>query len=105
MAWNHRHSTELWIGYREKPNETLVEGPALQDASTASYATLPAGHPLGYHDAVLNLFRDFYNVVGRSGKTSPVSRPTFETGYEEMKILDSIVRSNKKRRWVKVTWD
>jgi len=104
MAWNHKRSTELWIGHREKPNETLIEGPALQDSSTATYATLPGGHPLGYHDAVLNLFRDFYNVVKKSGETSPVSRPTFETGYEEMKILDAIVQSDKKRRWVKVAW-
>jgi predicted dehydrogenase len=104
MAWNHARSTELWIGYRERPNETLVEGPGLQDSTTARYATLPGGHPLGYHDAVLNLFRDFYDAVRRSGDAVPVPRPTFETGYEEMKILDAVVRSHKERRWAKVAW-
>lgn len=101
MAWNHKHSTELWIGHREKANEILIESPSLMDASTARYASLPGGHPLGYHDAELNLFRDFYNVV--NGKTAAsLVRPTFQTGYEEMRILDAVVRSNRTRRWQKV---
>jgi len=101
MAWNHKHSTELWIGYREKPNETLIENPVMQDESTSKYASLPAGHPVGYHDAVLNLFQDYYDAVN-GNETSAVSRPTFETGHEEMKIIDAIVESNKERRWVKI---
>lgn len=101
MAWNHKNATELWIGHRKKPNETLIENPVLQDESTAKYATLPAGHPLGYHDAVLSLFQDYYDAL--NGKeASPVARPTFETGYEEMKVVDAIVESNKKRGWVTV---
>ena len=32
-AWNHKRSNELWIGRRDKPNEILIEGPALQDPS------------------------------------------------------------------------
>ena len=103
-AWNHKRSNELWIGYREKPNETLIENPVIQDKSTAKYATLPAGHPLGYHDAVLNLFKDFYDVVESGKETSAVSRPTFETGYKEMKILDSILKSNKAGKREKVQW-
>ena len=100
-AWNHKHSTELWVGYREKPNEMLIENPVLQDESTAKYASLPAGHPTGYHDAVLNLFQDYYDAV-KGSETSPVARPTFETGYEEMKIIDAIVESNSKRQWVSI---
>jgi predicted dehydrogenase len=74
----------------------------LQDESTSKYATLPAGHPLGYHDAVLNLFKDFYAVIKRGKQTSSLQRPTFKTGYEEMRILDAIVESNRRKRWVKV---
>jgi predicted dehydrogenase len=92
----------LWIGHRDKPNEILIESPALQDKSTARYATLPGGHPLGYHDAELNLFNDFYNVIKTGKEDSPVSRPAFKTGYDEMMILDAIVKSNKSRQWVKV---
>lgn len=100
-AWNHKEATVLWIGYREKANEILIENPTLQDPSTAGYASLPAGHPLGYHDAVLNLFKDYYEAVekGRQGREL---RPTFQTGFEEMKILEAILASHKKRSWVEV---
>ena len=100
-AWNHDEATKLWIGYREKANEILIENPTLQDPGTARYATLPAGHPLGYHDAVLNLFKDYYQAVESGGKGSEL-RPTFETGFEEMKILEAILASHKKRGWVGV---
>jgi predicted dehydrogenase len=102
LAWNHKRSTELWIGYREKPNEVLIESPALLDKSTSRYASLPGGHPLGYHDAEMNLFGDFYNAIKGSAIISPISRPTFKTGYDEMKILEAIIASNKTRQWKKV---
>lgn len=99
-AWNHRESNKLWIGYREKPNEILYENPTIQNSLTAKYATLPAGHPLGYRDAVLNLFRDYYSAV--EGNEPEIQRPTFLTGYEEMKILDAILKSYKTKKWIKV---
>ena len=100
-AWNHKDATKLWIGYREKANEILIENPTLQDPSTAHYANLPAGHPLGYHDAVLNLFKDYYQAVAAGGKGSQL-HPTFKTGYDEMKILEAILSSHSKRGWVEV---
>jgi len=104
LAWDHRRSNHLWIGYRDKPNETLIEGPILQDPDSASYASLPAGHPLGYHDALLNLFKDFYEDVKAGGNETKRAfpRPTFHDGAEEMRILKAIVDSVKKRGWVKV---
>jgi predicted dehydrogenase len=104
-AWNHKKSNELWIGHRDAPNETLIESPVLQSPETASYASLPTGHPLGYHDAMLNLMRDFYDVV-KAGGVEParaLPRPTFRTGYEEMRILKAVVESNRTRSWVKVS--
>ncbi len=100
-AWNHKEATVLWIGYREKANEILIENPTLQDPSTAGYASLPAGHPLGYNDAVLNLFKDYYEAVEKERKGREL-RPTFQTGFEEMKILEAILASHKKRSWVEV---
>lgn len=100
-AWNHKEATVLWIGHREKANEILIENPTLQDPSTAAYASLPAGHPLGYHDAVMNLFKDYYEAVDKGGKGREL-RPTFQTGFEEMKILEAILASHKKRSWAEV---
>jgi predicted dehydrogenase len=106
-AWNHKRSNELWIGHRDSPNETLIESPVLQDPVTAAYASLPTGHPLGYHDAMLNLMRDFYDAVkatvaGGKEPERALPRPTFRTGYDEMRILEAVVESNRKRGWAKV---
>ncbi len=102
LAWNHNKSNELWIGHRDKPNETLIESPLLQQKDTQKYATLPAGHPLGYHDAVLNMFKDYYQAVENNTSDEGSDRPTFRTGYDEMKILDAIVRSVKEKSWITV---
>lgn len=104
LAWDHRRSDRLWIGYRDKPNEILIEGPVLQNPESGSFASLPAGHPLGYHDALMNLFKDFYEAVkaGERDRKRMLPRPTFNDGVDEMRILEAIVRSVKKRAWVKV---
>jgi predicted dehydrogenase len=101
MAWNHKDATRLWLGYRERPNEDLIENATLQDPATAKYATLPAGHPQGYYDAVLNLFKDYYDAV-RQGDAAGANRPTFRTGLEEMKILGAVLESHRTRRWARV---
>ena len=103
-AWNHKRSNELWVGHRDSPNEILIESPVLQSPETLSYESLPTGQPLGYHDAMLNLLRDFYDVVKAGGKEAARSlpRPTFRTGCEGMQVLGAVVESNRKRAWTKV---
>jgi predicted dehydrogenase len=105
LAWNHRRPAELWIGWRDRPNETLIESPVLQHPASAIYTSLPSGHPMGYHDAVLNLFKDFYDAVKSRGKEPhrTLPRPTFRTGWEEMRILQAVVESSQARTWMKVT--
>jgi predicted dehydrogenase len=104
LAWNHKHPNELWIGWRDKPNETLIESPVLQGPASGAYVSLPSGHPMGYHDAVLNLFKDFYDAVKAGGREPArvLPRPTFRTGWEEMRILKAVVESNRTRGWAKV---
>jgi len=103
IAWSHKDPTKLWRGYREKANEELIESPYLLAPEAARFSTLPAGHPLGYHDAVLNLFKDFYKAINDGeGAANKMNRPTFRTGYDEMRILDAIIISVRQKRWEKV---
>lgn len=103
LAWNHKDSNKLWIGYRFKPNEELLENSNLMYPESSKYAVLPAGHPLGYFDAVKHLFVDFYQAIEQNkGAELTNERPTFQTGYEEMRILESILRSVKNRSWEKL---
>lgn len=104
-GWSHVHPNALWIGHREKGNELFYESSALQAAETQKYAALPTGHPMGYHDAVYNLFRDFYTALAakRDGRSFAVSFPDFRTGHEEMCVIDAAVESARAGRWVKVS--
>jgi predicted dehydrogenase len=103
-AWSHVHPNALWIGHREKANEVFYESSSLQEEGTRRYAALPTGHPMGYHDAVYNLFRDFYEAVAakRDGKPYRANFPDFRTGHEMMRIVDAAVASDRSGRWVKV---
>lgn len=104
LSWNHKWSDKLWIGHRDKPNETLTESPLLQEGGTGKYATLPTGHPIGYYDAVCNLLKDYYSAVATGKEPGPFERPTFQTGYDEMRIVEAALDSAEKRTWVDVAW-
>jgi len=103
-AWSHVHPNALWIGHREKGNEVFYESSQLQAEETRKYATLPTGHPLGYHDAVFNLFRDFYEAVEakRAGRPHEARFPDFRTGHRMMRVIDAAVRSDKAGAWARV---
>ena len=103
-AWSHVHPNALWIGHRERANEVFYESSLLQTEDTRKYATLPTGHPLGYHDAVFNLFRDYYEALAakRAGKPYKTTRPDFRTGHEMMCVIDAAVRSDRSGTWAKV---
>jgi predicted dehydrogenase len=103
-AWSHVHPNALWIGRREKGNETFYESSVLQAPETRKYATLPTGHPMGYHDAVYNLFRDYYEALAakRAGKPVQATFPDFRTGHEMMCVIDAAVRSHASGGWIKV---
>jgi len=103
-GWSHVHPNALWIGRRDRGNEVFYESSQLQAEETRKYAALPTGHPMGYHDAVTNLFRDYYGtlVAKREGKPSTPHHPDFETGHEEMCVIEAAVESSRLGRWVKV---
>lgn len=104
LSWSHIHPNALEIGYRDRGNEIFYESSGLQAPETRKYATLPTGHPMGYHDAVFNLFRDFYDAVAakRGGKARPAPGPDFRTGHEMMCVIDAAAESYRSGTWVRV---
>jgi predicted dehydrogenase len=103
-AWSHVHPNALWIGHREKANEVFYESALQQAEGTRKYASLPTGHPMGYHDAVFNLFRDYYEALAakRTGKPYRATFPDFRTGHEMMCVVDAAVESARTGKWVEV---
>jgi predicted dehydrogenase len=104
LAWNHERPELLWQGERDKACEVLRESPLMQDAATSRFARLPSGHPMGYFDTLFNLFRDFYATVEArtKGKKLNLGVPDFEVGFNQMQIIEAVLKSNSSKKWVKI---
>jgi predicted dehydrogenase len=104
LSWDQEEPNQMWIGYREKPNEVIIKDPSLIDVESRKYAHYPGGHPEGYPDGIKNLSIDFYDFI-RSNKDpqKDVTRfPTFKDGDRENRIVEAVLESNKTRQWVEV---
>jgi len=104
LAWNQEEPNQLWLGYREKPNEIIIKDPSLLDNEARTYAHYPGGHPEGYPDGPKNLFRNVYRFI-REGK-DPLKQepdfPTFADGHRENLITEAVLESHKQKKWIDV---
>ena len=100
VAADLERPNELWIGYREKPNEVVIKDPSLLKEAARPYAHYPGGHPEGYPDGPKNLFRNFYLKV--IGDPAALAFPTFEDGHREVAICEAVLASSRSRKWTKV---
>jgi predicted dehydrogenase len=98
VAWNAECPDELWIGHRNSPNQIVVKDPSLLTNEASSWADLPGGHSEGYDDTFKQIFRRFYKRV--ADEKTPIEYPTFEDGIRQMRVLDAVLDSSRKRAWV-----
>jgi predicted dehydrogenase len=101
-AWDSERPDELWIGRRERPNETLLRNPALMNAAGVAAASLPGGHVEGFADTFKALYRAVYTDVAAGGPAARPIYPTFADGHDEMLVNDAIAASAREGRWVAV---
>jgi predicted dehydrogenase len=99
VAWNQESPDELWQGHRDTPNGISIKDPSLLLPAARSYADLPGGHSEGYDDTFKQVFRRFYDSIRTN--TAP-EYPQFTDGLRQMKILEAVLESNKKRTWLDV---
>jgi predicted dehydrogenase len=103
-AWNHERPAQFWIGNRDEANSVLFENALLFHQEAGKFAHLPAGHPLGYYDAVYNLFSEFYRAIDaqNAGKDYETTLPDFNQGLNMMTIIEAIIKSHQEKCWVKI---
>ena len=108
LRWRQEHQNELWLGWRDRPNEILQKDPSLIDAEVRGYAHLPGGHQESWADAFTNLMRDIYGFIAagkKPGDAHPPAFATFEDGYRANCVVEAILESAKKgSTWTKVTY-
>lgn len=102
FAWNSESPNELWIGHRDKPNETLVRDPALLSPLARSAADYPGGHNEGYDDSFKQCFRAFYRYIAAGDFAAPKPFATFADGHREILLCEAILHSHREQRWVDV---
>ncbi|HXJ47236.1 MAG TPA: Gfo/Idh/MocA family oxidoreductase [Candidatus Dormibacteraeota bacterium] len=105
LAWNAEDPNMLWIGRREKANESLIKDPSLLSPAARGYAAYPGGHTEGYPDTFVQLFKDYYAYLDAADFKAPRSFPTFSTGHDELVLCETIAQSAEKRAWLEIPWD
>jgi predicted dehydrogenase len=104
LAWDQESPNEMWIGYRDKPNEILAKDPSLLHPAAREYAHYPGGHPEAYPDGPKNLFRNVYRAVEKGAMPAEPDWSTFEDGHKEVAVCEAVLASHKSQRWVDVSY-
>lgn len=100
LGWNSELPNEIWVGHRDRSNETLLRDPALMQPRAAKFCNYPAGHNEGFPDTFKQLFTDFYHSLNDDSYRQSPSFPTFADGHREIRLCEAILASARERRWV-----
>jgi len=100
LAWNSESPNNLWIGYRDRANESLIRDPFLMDPAASRLCSYPGGHSEGFPDTFKQLFRSFYSYIEAGDLRAPPTFPTFTDGHREILLCEAVLRSHRERRWV-----
>jgi len=105
VSWNSESPNELWIGYRDKPNELFMRDPNLISSEVSEFVNYPAGHNEGFPDTFKQLFRKVYEYIqdGHS-KEGELQFPTFVDGHKEVVLCENILKSSQKGEWVNIQY-
>jgi predicted dehydrogenase len=99
VAWDQERPDELWVGHRDVGNEIFIKDPSLLKTGARSFADLPGGHSEGYDDTFKQVFRRFYASIRAPGAAE---YPQFVDGLRQLKILDTVLESHRRRSWMDV---
>jgi predicted dehydrogenase len=98
LAFDQERPEALWVGSRSGPSLALRD-PATLSTPARPYATLPAGHPQGYHDCFDAFVADTYAAIRGE---DPDGLPRFGDGVRAARITEAVLRSAASQRWEEV---
>lgn len=99
MSWNQETPDRLYIGDREIGNTCIQAATDALHGTARMYATLPAGHVVGWNDALCNAIQSFYEEL--CGETNN-RFARFEDGDRIVRIVEACLASSENDRWVDV---
>ena len=104
LYWNQEEADQMWMGFKDKPNEHIMRNPNFMPDNIKQYTYLPAGHPEGHNDAMANIMKSYYSFI-RDGKVPGKDKcdfATFEDGHYSVKLVEAILKSNECRQWTAI---
>jgi predicted dehydrogenase len=102
FVWNSESPNDLWIGYRDQPNQVLMRDPGLLSEAARSFVGFPGGHNEGFPDTFKQCFKSFYSYISTGNMESEPQFPTFAQGHQEIVLCEAILASHKQRQWIEV---
>jgi predicted dehydrogenase len=102
LSWSSDTPNSLWIGHRDRANESLIRDPALVSDLAAGYCSYPGDHNEGFSDTFKQCFRAFYDYIQAGDFNAPAPFATFEDGHREVVLCEAILKSAQESRWIEV---
>ena len=104
LSWNQEEPNNLFVGHRDRYNQTLTRDPALLCDEATACTMLPPGHPEGWADALYANIRQYYQFVadGKRIGDEPHAFATFEDGLNIIRLVEAILKSHATRQWVEL---
>lgn len=102
LAWNSERPNDIWIGYRDQPNQLLARDPGLVSEAARAFITYPGGHNEGYDDTFKQSFKAFYDYVAAGDFSAPEPFPTFSDGHMEIVLCEAVLKSHQQKQWVAI---
>jgi predicted dehydrogenase len=105
VSWDSEEANELWIGHRDRSNESLLRDPALLSHAARRFANYPGGHIEGFPDSFKQCFRSFYDYIQAGDFSAPPTYPTFVDGHRQIVLCEAILKSYRENCWVELRGD
>lgn len=102
LYWNSENPNNMWLGYRDKPNEQLMRDPGLLSETVRPFANYPGGHNEGFPDTFKQCFRAFYSYIEKGDIRATPPFPTFAEGHHEIVLCEAILKSHRGKSWVEI---
>ena len=101
FAWHMEQCDRLWVGQRERGNESVYVDRNTALPEVHPYIHLPAGHTPGWMDALTNAMQAFYDSLnGEAYAREKVPYATLEDGVMGNRFVDACLESARQERWI-----
>ena len=102
LSWSQEMPDRLSIWSREKGNAVLFPDSRIFSDKASRLITLPAGHVMGWADALRNSMALFYGSIRDGSWKGDVDYATFADGCHVSAAIDAAVLSSSSGRWEEV---